>query len=357
MFRGLYTAVSSMQTNQRMLDITSNNMANVNTTGFKKDVLVAETFPEVLIKKINGEIPNQTIKLNGNLDIDRDGEGYILSTERGFFTVEGPMGKSYSRDLKFTVDEDGYLRTYGRTSGGEIDWTEGNFVLSGQGTRIRVDNNNVQIDQRGRITAGGGPMDLIHRPAQDVIGTINGGKRFERTHVNFLQGTLEETGSPLNFAIDGTGFFRVQTPEGPMYTRNGSFSLGPNGNLVTAEGYLLLGQNGPINVGNQEFQVKENGQVIVAGQLVNQISMTDISNLNSLDKFGQSYYIVREGLEVEETPFTGEVLQGFLEGSNISTIDEMVKMISTMRSYEASSKMVKAYDEMLQKAVNDIGKL
>ena len=358
MFRGLYTAVSSMQTNQRMLDITSNNMANVNTTGFKKDVLIAETFPETLIKKINGELPTQAVKPNGRLDVSRDGEGYILSTERGFFTVESPMGKSYSREIRFAVDGDGYLKTYGRDGKGQIDTTEGNFVLNSQGTRIQVENGNIEISEAGQLTSNGAQVaDLIHSPAADVIGTINDGRRFERTHVNFKQGILEETGNNLNLAINGNGFFKVSTPRGEMYTRNGSFTLSQNGELVTSEGFQLLGQNGPINLNGTNFQLGERGQVIVDGAVVDEIDMTDVSNVNNLDKYGQSYYVVREGLEVEEVPFEGKILQGFLEGSNISTIDEMVNMISIMRSYEASNKAVQAYDDMLQRAVNDIGKL
>lgn len=357
MFRGLYTAVSSMQTNQKMLDITSNNMANVNTTGFKKDVLISETFPETLIKKINGQLPTQAVKPNGNLDISRDGEGFELSTERGFFTVDSPRGISYSRSLRFTVDENGYLRTYTRDREGNIDTSEGNFVLDNQGTRIQV-NNNIDVNEQGQLVANGAvAADLIYTPPMNTIGTINGGRRFERTHINLIQGTLEETGNNLNFAIKGNGFFKVMTPEGEMYTRNGSLSLNQNGQLVTSEGYQLLGQNGPITLQGGNFSLNANGQVIVDGQLLDQINLVDVANGNDLDKYGQSYYVVREGLEVEEIAFNGEVLQGFLEGSNVDPINEMVNMINIMRSYESSNKVVKAYDEMLQRAVNDIGKL
>src|SRR5690554_4869761 len=138
MFRGLYTAVSSMQTNQKMMDIASNNMANINTTGFKKDVLISETFTESFIKKINGKLPTEPINPNGALDVARDGEGFYLSTERGFFTVESPKGISYSREIKFAVDEEGFLKTYTRDIEGNIDTSEGNFVLDREGNRIQV---------------------------------------------------------------------------------------------------------------------------------------------------------------------------------------------------------------------------
>lgn len=358
MFRGLYTAVSGMQTSQRRLDITSNNMANVNTTGFKKDIMVSEAFPEVLIKKMNGQLPARPAKTNGNLEVSRDGETFNVTTERGFFMVSGPAGTSYGRGLNFTVDENGYLRTYGRNIEGEIDTSEGNFVLDKQGKRVQVENNNIDINPRGQLMAGGTLVaDLVYKPLFDVIGTINSGPRFERTHTNFNQGVLEETGNNLDLAINGKGFFRVISPEGEMYTRNGDFYLNENGEIVTDEGYRLLGRSGNIILGGDDFQLGSNGEIIVDGRIINQIDIINILNVRDLDKHGQSYYILRENAEIEDTPFDGEILQGFLEGSNINPISEMVDMINTMRAYESNSRVVRAYDEMLQKAVNEIGKV
>jgi len=347
-----------MQTNQKMLDVASNNMANVNTTGFKKDVMVSETFPETLIKKINGQLPTQPIKPNGSLEVNRDGEGFHLATDRGFFTVNSPMGTSYSREMKFSVDEDGYLKTYSRNAEGRVDTSEGNFVLDGQGKRIQVDNNDIDVNADGQLVVNGAiAANLIHKPPINTIGTINGGRRFEKIYTNFNQGTLEESGNSLNLAIDGNGFFKVATPLGEMYTRNGSFTLSQDGDIVTAEGYPLLGQNGPINLKNSNFDLDINGQVIADGQLIDVIDITNILNINSLNKHGQSYYLMTEGIQIEEKPFEGQILQGFLESSNINPIYEMVNMINIMRSYESSNKVVKAYDDMLQRAVNDIGKV
>lgn len=363
MFRGLYTAVSGMQTGQKRLDIASNNMANINTTGFKKDVIVSEAFPEVLIKKINGQLPTEPVRTNGNLEVNRDGEAFNITTDRGFFTVNSPMGTSYSRELSFAVDENGYLRTYVRNIEGEIDTSEGNFVLDRQGAVIQVEGDNIDINEEGQLIVDGAPVaDLIHRPACDVIGTINSGRRFERTHTNFSQGTLEETGNNLDFAIDGRGFFRVMAPEGEMYTRNGSFYLNENGEITTDEGYQLLGQDESIILdedildGN-DFQIRNNGEVIADGQIIDRIDIVNILNVNDLDKHGQSYYVLKEDAEIEDAPFEGKILRGFLEGSNVNPINEMVNMINIMRVYESNNRVVRAYDEILQRAVNEIGKV
>ncbi len=358
MFRGLYTAVSSMQTNQKMMDISSNNMANVNTTGFKKDLLVSEGFRETYIQKINGDLPTNSMDIDGAVEVNRDGDGFQLATARGFFTVESPRGTSYSRQLKFAIDEDGFLRTYGRDRKGNIDTSEGNFVLDGTGSRVAVEGTNINVNEAGQVELGNGEfIDLIHTPSMNTIGTINGGRRFERTHVNFMQGQITETGNNLDIAIDGYGFFKVDTPEGEMYTRNGNFTLNADNMLVTSEGYAVLGQNGPITINDSSFGLNENGQIIENGQITDAIDITDILNTRDLDKHGLSYYVPREALEAEEAPFEGKLIQGFLEGSNINAIDEMVNMITTMRAYENSGKAVQAYDDIMQKAVNEVGRL
>lgn len=363
MFRGLYTAVSGMQTGQKRLDIASNNMANINTTGFKKDIVVSEAFPEVLIKKINGQLPTEPVRTNGNLEANRDGEAFNIVTDRGFFTVNSPMGISYSRELNFAVDENGYLKTYIRNIEGEIDTSEGNFVLDRQGAVIQTEGNDIDINETGQLVADGTAVaDLIYTPDPDVIGTINSGRRFERTHTNFNQGTLDETGNSLDFAIDGKGFFRVTTPEGEMYTKNGNFYLNEDGEITTSEGYQLSGQYGSIILhddildGN-DFQLGDSGEIIVDGQIIDQIDIVNILNVNDLDKHGQSYYVLKENAEIEDAPFEGKILQGFLEGSNVNPINEMVNMINIMRVYESNNRVVRAYDEILQKAVNEIGKL
>ncbi|SES83684.1 flagellar basal-body rod protein FlgG [Natronincola peptidivorans] len=362
MLRGLYTATSAMQTSQKKLDVSSNNIANVNTTGFKKDVLVAEAFPEVLIKKINGQQQSQPYSRNLVVEVERDGEAYRLSTEGGYFTAEGALGKSHSSFTNFAVDEEGYLKTFYRDVNGMIDTSEGNYILDNTGNRIQVENNNIEINERGQVIANGQvAANLISRPGANTIGTLNSGLRLEKVQTYFNQGTLEETTNPLDLAIEGNGFFRVSTPMGDMYTRNGNFSLNNNGEIVTKEGYFLIGQFGSILLEEdfqiEDFRIAEDGAVIVNNQLVDQIQMVDIQNVHELRKYGAGYYETVEGAELQIEDFQGKILQGFLEGSNINPIQEMVNMVSVLRAYESNQKVVQAYDEILQKAVNDIGKV
>jgi len=90
--------------------------------------------------------------------------------------------------------------------------------------------------------------------------------------------------------------------------------------------------------------------------VVDQLALTEVNNPRVLRKFQQGYYQVETGATPEELPFQGKVLQGYLEGSNVNSIKEMVEMISAYRTYESNQKVVRAYDELLSRAVNEIAK-
>lgn len=358
MLRGLYTATSAMQTSQRKLDVTSNNMANMNTTGFKKDVVVSEAFPEVFLHKLNGTIPNKPLENPLFVDVTRNGQEFSLTTTGGFFSADSLNGVSHSRSTLFSVDGEGYLRTFVRRADGNLDFTEGNYILNRQGDRVFVGQGNVDINDKGQVIVNGQLSDqLVTIPPRSVIGTINGGIRLDRIQTNFSQGTFEETGNPLDFGLEGKGFFQIETPQGIMYTRDGNFTLNNQGEIVTAEGYFLLGQLGSIMLDSKDFQLGLNGEIIVDNVMVDQIRLVDIKNVQDLRKHGENLYFIDENKELEEDTFKGNVIQGFLEGSNINPIDEMVNMINILRTYESNQKVIKSYDEILQKAANEIGKL
>lgn len=365
MLRGLYTATSAMETSQKKIDVISNNMANVNTTGFKRDVVISQSFPETLISKINGQLPAEPYKKNLTVEVQKDGEAYLLSTEGGYFTAEGPLGVSYNSSTSFGIDDEGYLRTFSRDIDGKINTSQGNYILDANGERVQVEGRDIDINQLGQLEANGGTVNLVYRvntnPNSNIIGTINSGLRLDKIQTYFTQGKLEETGTPLDIAIDGQGFFVVDTPQGEMYTRNGNFSLNDRGEIVTKEGYLLLGESGPIVLEGDfqidDFRVTEYGEIILNNEIVDEIEIVYIRNTNDLRKYGEGYYQIEEGREGDFDTFEGKVVQGYLEGSNINSIEEMVDMITTLRLYEANQKVVQAYDETLQRAVNDIGKV
>lgn len=365
MLRGLYTATSAMETSQKKLDTISNNMANINTTAFKKDAVISQSFPETLIRKINGQLPSEPYKNNPNVEVKRDGDAYILSTEGGYFTAQGPLGVSYDSSTTFAIDDEGYLKTFGRDIDGKINTVRGNYILDDKGQRVQVDEGEIQINELGQLQANGTTVNLVNKvnkgPHSNIIGTINSGLRLDKIQTYFTQGRLEETGSPLDIAIEGQGFFVVDTPQGEMYTRNGNFSLNDSGEIVTKEGHRLLGESGPIVLEGdfeiKDFQINEEGELLLNNEIIDKIEILHIRNANDLRKYGEGYYQIEEGIEGDFDTFEGKVIQGYLEGSNVDSIKEMVEMISNLRLYESNQKIVQAYDEVLQRAVNDIGKV
>ncbi|WP_427337929.1 flagellar hook-basal body protein [Caloranaerobacter sp. DY30410] len=357
MNRGLYASATSLLINQKRLDTISNNLANINTTGFKKDVLISESFPEVLLRKINDIIDMDNHGQFKGVNIEKDGDTYKLSINSGYFRIKTPLGISHTREIRFTIDEEGYLRTYYKDGNDALKTDGGNYVL-GRNGKIKVDSKDIEIDSNGNIILNGKIIDnLIEFPQLDVIGTINSGVKTSRVFINFNQGNIIETGNDLDFALKGDGFFKVYDGEKILYTRDGSFSLNDKGELVTTEGYFVLGKYGSIILEGSNFTINENGEIIKDGEVIDKLDIVDIKNKEFLRKKGYNLYKIEDNVEPEEVPFDGQVLRGYLEGSNVESIKEMVNMISVLRNYEASQKILKIQDELLGKVVSDIARI
>ena len=132
---------------------------------------------------------------------------------------------------------------------------------------------------------------------------------------DFQAGPIEETGNPLDLAISGEGFFRIQTPQGVRYTRDGNFHLNNQGQLTTTNGHLLLGQGGgPIVIEGNKMVVNPDGAVIVDGEQVSKVAVVTFAELSSLEKEGYNLFRVKSP-DIQEQQAQGvEVKQGFLEG-------------------------------------------
>ena len=189
------------------------------------------------------------------------------------------------------------------------------------------------------------------------------GTRAVATARNFTAGNLRSTGAPLDLAIEGGGFFQVSLPNGTTgYTRSGALHMDAQGLLVTAEGYSLEPQiTVPANA--TSVSVSRDGVVTatVAGQTAAQalgtIELATFANPGGLRPLGGNLFAPTSASGEPETgaPGTdarGTIVQGFLEDSNVSVVEEMVNMIIGQRAYEANSRVVKAADEMLSQVNN-----
>lgn len=255
MVKGIYTAASGMMTQYKKMDVISNNIANMDTAGYKKDGVISKSFGEVMMTRLNG------------------------------------------------------------------------------------------------------PGDVMPKE----IGKMSMGVTVNQLYTDNTQGSLVRTESPYDVGIDGEGYMviGVTDAEGNLteqFTRNGRMNITNEGIVVTTEGHPVLGEKGVIQLPpGEEITIDDDGTLVVDGKIVDKIRFTDFEDPSTLRKIGNSLYASTE--ESVQKPFEAKVHQGFIEGSNVEVIKEMVDMISMSRAYESSQKVLQTNDEMLGKAVNEVGRL
>ncbi|MFU7529359.1 flagellar basal-body rod protein FlgG [Qipengyuania sp. ASV99] len=176
------------------------------------------------------------------------------------------------------------------------------------------------------------------------------------------QGTLSQTGNPLDLALDGDGFFQVELPGGGQtgFTRAGNFTLSAQGNLVTAQGYSV---SPPVQIpaGAQSISIAPDGTIsaVQPGQAapvqIGQLQIASFVNPAGLQAIGDNFLVETAASGPADVGQAGQlgrgnIRQGMLEGSNVNVVEELVEMIEAQRAYEINSKMVSAVDEMLRNA-------
>ncbi len=173
--------------------------------------------------------------------------------------------------------------------------------------------------------------------------------------IDYSHGSLKHTGNTFNVAIDGDGFFALETANGMRYTRNGQFQLSNINEIITDTGAKVLGQNGPIVIpkGGGEILIDKKGIIKVNEKEIGRLMITNFNDLSKLVPTGNSTYIAPE----DSIDDTGEakfnVAQGYLESSNVSVVTEMVDMITNMRSYEASNNVIKTFSGLMERLISN----
>ena len=174
---------------------------------------------------------------------------------------------------------------------------------------------------------------------------------------DFSPGPIRHTGNELDVALESPGFFKIQTPRGIRYTRDGAFRLDVDRTLVTHNGDPVLGQNGPITINGGNVTIEPDGRVVVENEPVDTISVVDFRNLDLVRKEGSSYYVFQGE---EGDIFAAEninVQNGYIEQSNVNPTGEMVKMVMSLRLFESAQKAIQFMDEITSKMVNEVGPL
>lgn len=182
------------------------------------------------------------------------------------------------------------------------------------------------------------------------LGVQEGGKaRWES------QGPLSRTNNPLHLAISGEGYFQTQAPEGQvMVTRNGDFRLDAEGYLASQEGHRVLGaDNQPIQlaaIATETLRIRQDGVVMSGAAEVARLKVVGNENATS-----QTFPVSNAAVPAMTGNFTVE--QGYLEGSNVNVINEMVNMITLNKAFTFGQKAITTQDNLLNKTVNDLGRV
>lgn len=235
-----------------------------------------------------------------------------------------------------------------------------NNLANSSTTGFKSDNlaikkfDDVLIENYDRIAGG--------KNVATVIGSLSLGSQLDGTNTAFTQGILQVTAKPTDFAVNGPGFFTVARKDAlgntqNFYTRDGSFHVDNKGFLVTSGGEYVMGTNlktkaiEPIKVNNSVIGCDPNNNISLDGKPTYQLKMADFNNYGALKKVGDNLY---NGATPNNNTAIA-VNQNNLEASNVDVTNEIINMMTVMRTYESNQKVIAAIDETLGKAVNDVG--
>jgi flagellar basal-body rod protein FlgG len=217
--------------------------------------------------------------------------------------------------------------------------------------------NDVLIENYDKVVNG--------KNVRNIIGSLSNGSEIDGVQTSFTQGVLENTDKWSDFAIDGRGFFAVNREvngiQSTFYSRDGHFRVNGEGLLVNDSGDKVtafrLGADGepvgaaqPINVGTAEIKLKNDGSFELNNESY-KFNTVDFQDYNGLRKIGDNLYSGENAVQSDNV----NVKQNSLEKSNVNVINEMVNMMTVMRSFESNQKVIQALDETLGKAVNEVG--
>lgn len=236
-------------------------------------------------------------------------------------------------------------------------------AIAASGMRARMESLELLANNVANANTGGYKADrefyslfAASDTADDPSNTM---PVIARPWTDLSQGTVHQTSNPLDLALTGKGFFGVNGPGGPLYTRNGNFRLDADGKLVTADGFSVRGQQGAPLVlqGSRPIDISSDGTVRQDGQVIGQLEVADFTGGEGLAKQGSNYFRVTDPNVKPSRPAGSEVGQGRLEDSNTGSAESAVRLISVMRQFEMLQKAATLGADMSRHAVEEVAKV
>jgi flagellar basal-body rod protein FlgF len=181
----------------------------------------------------------------------------------------------------------------------------------------------------------------------------------QRQWTDFSQGTLVPTGNPTDLALSGSGFFVVNGPKGPLYTRNGNFQVSASGVLMTSEGYPVTAAGGKPLTANSggPISIASDGSVSQDGNLVGQLQLVDFSDSSRLSRATGPYFQNQDPQSNPVQVSQADVYQGKVESSNAQPAESAARMVLLLRHYEMLQRAIRVGSEMNQQAVQEVARV
>jgi flagellar basal-body rod protein FlgF len=237
-------------------------------------------------------------------------------------------------------------------------------IIAAAGLRARMESldmlaNNIANTSTGGYKGDGEFYTLFTSEAAKEDGSDPSTlPKIERLWTDFSQGSLEPTNNPLDMGLSGKGFFTVEGPSGPLYTRNGNFQVTSTGVIATIDGYPLTQRGGQSFKAdpNKPLDVSLDGNIRQGGQLLGQVNLVDFQDPSILVKQGNSYFRPTNNQTPTEATNV-QVHQGKIEASNVNASQAAVRLVSVMRQFEMMQKAVSISGDMTKKAIEEVARV
>ena len=236
--------------------------------------------------------------------------------------------------------------------------------IAASGLRARMESLDLLANNIANASTGGYKADRefysLYTASQDAgAGSPSSMPLIERPWTDHSQGMLHPTGNPLDVAVDGKGFFAVNGPGGPLYTRNGNFRLATDGRLTSSDGYDVRNRQGTSMVldSARNIQISSDGTVTQDGKMIGQLEIADFTSTAGLSKQGSNYFRIADPNLKPSATSSAVVEQGQLESSNAGPAEGAVRLISVMRQFEMMQKAVGIGAEMNKRSIEEVAKV
>jgi flagellar basal-body rod protein FlgF len=187
----------------------------------------------------------------------------------------------------------------------------------------------------------------------EPIGRVGTGVLVNVSRPDLTQGPLQQTGNPLDVALSGQGFFVLQSPEGPILSRDGHFGLDAQRRLVNAQGYFVLGENGPITLAPGNVAIAADGALTLDGGPVDRLKIVSYA-AGDLIRVGDTAFVPADGGTAIDP--TATVAQGTLEGANVDATMLMTEMMKVSSTFQSAQKVFQTVDGTLGRIINDVAR-